>query len=159
MVFWVPPHHVNGEWSLVWTIYPSWGHTVVQLVEALHYNSDGRGFSSLWCHWIFINIILPTALWPGVDSACNRNEYQQYFLGDKSGQYVWLTNLPPSYASCLEIWEPQLLGTLRVSPNLLRDCFTFSFTYPVSSLTHVTQQIWGSQLVSWSPTLHPKWSS
>jgi hypothetical protein len=29
----------------------------------------------------FIDIILPAALWPtGVDSAPNRNEYQEYFL-------------------------------------------------------------------------------
>jgi hypothetical protein len=29
----------------------------------------------------FVDIILPAALWPGVESACNRNEYQKYFLG------------------------------------------------------------------------------
>ena len=29
-------------------------------------------------------IILPIALWPGVDSASNRNEYQEYFLGVKA---------------------------------------------------------------------------
>jgi len=32
----------------------------------------------------FIDIILPIALWPGVDSASNRNEYQGYFLGVKA---------------------------------------------------------------------------
>jgi len=31
---------------------------------------------------IFIDIILPAALWP--DSASNRNEYQEYFLGVKA---------------------------------------------------------------------------
>ena len=31
----------------------------------------------------FIDIILPAALWPGVDSASNRNENQEYFLGVK----------------------------------------------------------------------------
>ena len=30
----------------------------------------------------------------------------------KGGRCVWLTTLPPSYADCLEIWEPQLRGTL-----------------------------------------------
>ena len=35
---------------------------------------------------------------PGVDSASNRNEYQDYFLGVKSGRYVRLTTLPPSCA-------------------------------------------------------------
>ena len=35
---------------------------------------------------------------PGVDSASNRNEYQEYFLGVKSGRCVRLTTLPPSCA-------------------------------------------------------------
>jgi hypothetical protein len=26
---------------------------VVQLVEALRYKLEGRGFDSRWCHWIF----------------------------------------------------------------------------------------------------------
>ena len=32
------------------------------------------------------------------------------------------------------------------------------FSHPMRSLTHVTQQIWGTHLLSWSPTLHPKQS-
>jgi len=32
----------------------------------------------------FSDIILPVALWPWVDSASNRNEYQVYFLGVKA---------------------------------------------------------------------------
>jgi len=35
---------------------------------------------------------------PGVDSASNRNEYQEYFLGGKGGRCVRLTNLPTSCA-------------------------------------------------------------
>ena len=48
---------------------------------------------------------------PGVDSASNRNEYQEYFLGGKGGRCVGLTTLSPSCADCLEIWEPQPPGT------------------------------------------------
>ena len=32
---------------------------------------------------------------PGVDPACNRNEYQEYSLGVKGGRCVGLTTLPP----------------------------------------------------------------
>jgi hypothetical protein len=38
---------------------------VAQLVEALRYKPEGRGFDSRLCHWkFFIEIILPAALWP-----------------------------------------------------------------------------------------------
>jgi hypothetical protein len=55
---------------------------VEQLVEALRYKPEGRGFYSRWCHWDFS---LTQSFRPhygtGVDSASNRNEYQEYFLG------------------------------------------------------------------------------
>ena len=64
-----------------------------QLVEALRYKPEGRGFDSRWCYW---NFSLTQTFWlhydPGVDSASNRNEYQEYFLGVK--------------AAVFEIWEP-----------------------------------------------------
>jgi hypothetical protein len=75
----------------------------------------------------FIDIILPAVLWPwGIDSASNRNEYQQYFLGDKDGRCTRLTTLPPSYASCLfnldasTSWNPQ--GLSRPLLGLLYRC-------------------------------------
>jgi len=55
---------------------------------------------------------------PGINSASNRNEYQEYFMGGKGGRCVGLTTLPPSCADCLEIWEPQPSGTLRACPGL-----------------------------------------
>jgi len=55
---------------------------------------------------------------PGVDSASNRTEYQEYFLGGKCGRCVGLTTLPFSCAYCLEIWEPQPPGTFRACPGL-----------------------------------------
>jgi hypothetical protein len=65
--------------------------------------------------------ILPAACGHGVDSACNRNEYKEYFVGGKDGWCVGLTNLPPSYADCLEIREPEPPGTARAYHGLDRD--------------------------------------
>ena len=97
------------------------GHPVAHLVEALRYKPEGRGFDSRWCHWNFslIQSFRPH-YGPGVDSASNRNEYQEYFLGGgvKGGRCVGLVALPPSCADCLEIWEPQTPGTLWTSPGL-----------------------------------------
>ena len=53
----------------------------------------------------FIGIILPAALCPGVDSASNRNEYQEYFLESKGGRCFGLTTLQPLCADCLQIWN------------------------------------------------------
>jgi hypothetical protein len=36
--------------------YFMWRHAVTQLVEALHYKPEGRGFDSRWFHWIFFLI-------------------------------------------------------------------------------------------------------
>ena len=63
----------------------------------------------------------------GVESASNRNEYQEYLLACKGGRCIGLTTLPPSCADCLEIWEHHPPGTLNSRPGLYRDCFTFTF--------------------------------
>jgi hypothetical protein len=95
------------------------GAAVAQLVEALRYKLSGRGFDSRWCQWIFsLAQSCRSHSGPGVDSASNRNEYQEYFLGGKRGWCVRLTTLPPSCADCLEIWEPRPPGTLRACPGL-----------------------------------------
>ena len=31
----------------------AWRYAVAQLVEALRYKPEGRGFDSRWCHWNF----------------------------------------------------------------------------------------------------------
>jgi hypothetical protein len=55
---------------------------VLRLVEALRYKSEGRGFDSRWCHWnFFFFFSFRPHYGAGVDSASNRNEYQEYFLG------------------------------------------------------------------------------
>jgi len=50
---------------LIWYVYDifvtcnwvdtrwQWVHVVAQLVEALRYKPEGRGFDSRWCHWDF----------------------------------------------------------------------------------------------------------
>ena len=81
---------------------------MAQFVEALRYKPEGRRFDSRWCHWNFsLTYSFRSHYGPGVDSASNRNLYQEYFLGRKSGRWVGLTTLPPSCADCLDIWEPQ----------------------------------------------------
>ena len=59
------------------------GTAVAQLVEALCYKSEGRGFDSQWCHWNFSLTFFWPHYGPGVDSASNRNEYREYFLEGK----------------------------------------------------------------------------
>ena len=52
------------------------------------------------------------------DSASNRSEYQECFLGGKGGRCIGLRNLPPSCADCHAVWEPQPPGTLRACPGI-----------------------------------------
>jgi len=66
----------------------------------------------------FIVIILPAALWPCSWLILEQKWVPGIFLGGKGGRCVGLTTLPPSYADCLEIWEPQPPGTLRACPGL-----------------------------------------
>ena len=104
---------------LTFTLTNRGGHAVAQLVEALRYKPEGRGFDSRLCHWNFsLTESFRPHYGPGVDSASNRNEYQEYFLGGKGGRCVGLTTLPPSCADCLKIWEPQPPGTLRTCPGM-----------------------------------------
>jgi hypothetical protein len=65
-------------------IYRQKGHAVLQLVEALRGKSEGRGFDSRWCHWNFLLTSFRRHYNPGVDSASNRNECQECFLGVKA---------------------------------------------------------------------------
>jgi hypothetical protein len=60
------------------------GHAVAQMVEALRYQPEGRGFDSQWCHWNFsLTKSLRPHYVPGVDSASSRNEYQEYLLEEE----------------------------------------------------------------------------
>ena len=68
---------------------------------------------------------------PGVDSASNTNEYQEYFLGRTGGRCVRLTKLPSSSVDCRELWEPQPPGTLR------------SFSRPLKGLLYLCSIVTG----------------
>ena len=81
---------------------------MAQFVEALRYKPEGHGFDYQLCHWNFpLTYFFRPLYGPEVDSASNRNDYQEYFLEGRGGRCVGLTALPPSCAECREIWEPQ----------------------------------------------------
>jgi hypothetical protein len=44
--------HTSSDMNtLILSVYLfKWGHSVVQLVDALRYKPEGRGFDSSWCH-------------------------------------------------------------------------------------------------------------
>jgi hypothetical protein len=68
------------------------------MVEAMCYKPECFVLNSRSRLGFLIDIILL------VNSASNRNEYQEYFLQVKGGQCIELTTLPPLYAKCLKIW-------------------------------------------------------
>ena len=57
------------------------------VVKVLCYKWEGRCFDPSWCHWNFSltkKKSFRSHCGPGVDSASNRNEYQEHFLGVKA---------------------------------------------------------------------------
>jgi hypothetical protein len=54
------------------------------VVEALSYKPEGRGIDSRWCQNLSLTQSFRSYYDPGVDSASNRNEYQECFLGVKA---------------------------------------------------------------------------
>jgi len=54
----------------------------ITIFNYTYYMYVGRGLDSWWCHWIFsLTWSFRPHYGPGVDSASNRNEYQECFLG------------------------------------------------------------------------------
>jgi len=66
----------------------------------------------------FIDLIPEPHYGLGGDSASNRNEYQEYFVGGKDDRCIGLKPLLPSCADYFEIWDPENPGTLRARPDL-----------------------------------------
>ena len=73
---------------------------MAQLLEALSYEPEGRGFPM---ESLKIFIDNNTSHSTGVDSVRNRNGCQEYFLGCKGGQCVGLTILSSLCVDCLKI--------------------------------------------------------
>jgi len=84
------------------------------LPETLRYKLEGLRLYSRWVHCIFS---LAYSLWPhndpGIDSASNKDEYLEYFMGDKGGRCVGVT-----VAIIEKFWQPQ---------GPYRDCLIFTF--------------------------------
>ena len=100
------------------------GQAVAQLVDALRYMHEGRGFDSRlefetfhWHNPSYRTIAL------GCTQPLREMSTNIISLGGKGDRYVGMTTLPPSCADCLEIWEPETPATLRACPDLYHDCF------------------------------------
>lgn len=73
----------------------------------------------------FININIPTALWPWGRRSLWQKSVPRIFPGGRIGcQCPGLVTLPPSYTNCHEIWQPQTPGTPKACRGLYRSCFT-----------------------------------
>ena len=92
------------------------------MVKVLRYRSVGHWFDSRWCHWNFSLTSSRSYYGPGVDSASNRNEYQENFLGvNAAGAYGWQPyHLPVPLSwnlGTLTSWNP--LGHSRPVTGLI----------------------------------------
>ena len=58
-------------------------------------------------------------------------------MGDKGDRCVGLTTLPPSCADCLDIWEPQPPGALRVCPGMALPLNTFLWTFSITNFIKI----------------------
>ena len=94
------------------------------MVKVLCYKSEGCWFDPRWRHWNFLIDIksFRTHYGPGVDSASNRSEYREHFLGVKAaGAQGWQPYHHPVPLSwnlgTLTSWKP--LGHSRPVTGLL----------------------------------------
>ena len=76
--------YVSHEYFIILLSTESKGHALAQLVEALRCKPEDRGYDGIFS----LTQPFRPHYGPGVDSASNRNEYQEYFLGRKDGRSV-----------------------------------------------------------------------
>ena len=112
---------------------------------AISYKPESRGFDSQWNDWNFsLTYFFRQHYVPGVDSASNRNDYQEYFLGGKGGRCVGLTTLPPS---CVPIvFKSGSLSLLEPS-GLVQACNGIALT-PSPALPHPGYRVISVQTLS-----------
>ena len=110
-----------------------WVHAVAQLVEALPNDPEGRGFLFGCCHWNF-SFFIPssrTMALRSTQSIIKMSTRNISWWGQGiGGRCLWLTTITHSCDDSLEIWEPQPSGTIRVYPDLSRNCFSFALLPP-----------------------------
>jgi len=114
---------------------------VAQLVQALRCKPEGRGFDSRWCHLNFSETeSLRPHYDPGVNSASNRNEYQEFLLGGKGGRCVGLTTLPSHVPIVMKSRSLNLLEPSR--PVQVRNGIALPFYYTNYDIRNAT---WGEK--------------
>jgi hypothetical protein len=75
------------------------------------------GIDSRWCHWNFsYNASGPTMALESTQLLTGISTRNIFW--DNGGRCVGLKILPPSYADCLKIWDPQPPGTFGACQGL-----------------------------------------
>jgi hypothetical protein len=121
---------LNETWLYIYMyicIYTYMGTAVAQWLRCCARNRKVADSIAASVSGFFIDIkSFRSHYGPGVDSASNRNEYQEHFLEGKGGWCVRLTTLPPSCAVVMKSGNLNFLepsGSLQAC-NATALCFT-----------------------------------